>query len=63
MKQPTWSAVGEIKINDKEFINLSKVEDSLSTKDNEASKPEFKIDTDLLKTPEATPIKKIHNLS
>jgi hypothetical protein len=57
-------AVGTIKINgnDKEFINLSKDRDSLQIKDKETSNREFKVNADLLKISEATPIKKIHNL-
>lgn len=57
--------MGTIKINgnDKELTNLSKDQDCLQTKDKEVPNPEFKVDAELLDTPEVSPIKKIHNLS
>ena len=57
--------MGNIKINgnDKELTNLSDDQTSGQTKDQDVLNPEFKIDVDLLDTPETSKPRVIHNLS
>jgi len=57
--------MGTIKVNsnDSEMTDLSHDQASEQAIDKDLSNLEFKVDADLLKIPEANPIKKIHNLS
>jgi hypothetical protein len=57
--------MANIKINgnDKELTNLSDDQTSGQAKDQDVLNPEFKVDTDLLETPETPKPRVIHNLS
>lgn len=57
--------MGNIKINDndRESTNLSDDQTLDQTKDQETINPEFKVNTELLDSPEAPQVRVINNLS
>ena len=65
LNQAILGAMGKIKINGNDIDMTEQSQDQISEKavDKEASYPEFKVDADLLKTPEAPKARVINNLA